>query len=724
MIYLFVVGLVSILGQAVLLRELNVAFYGIDLIYTLALGVWLVWTAVGAVIGRRRLRPSLAWTHGLFFLFSLLLPADVVFVRSIRALFSEIPGAYLPFADQVLAMSAALLPIGLLSGLTFQWAAKLYIARGRTLASAYAIESAGGLTGGLCATLFLKLGVQNLTISVLCSLFALGAAWSARGTGSRWFRAAVAGATLLMLALVWRAGPVDRALTGWTHPYLLASQDTPYCRVTVTQQGGQIAVYENDALSFETEGIDAEVFVHMAALAHPQPKRVLILGGGIEGTVREILKHAPAQVDYVELNPALLGMVTPHLPPDLQEPLHASTVRVSVADARRFLETAADYDLILIGMPEPASGQANRFYTLEFFKQCSAHLNPGGILAFRLRSGENRWTPQQTARAVSIYLALKKALPEIQVLPGETNIFLASQQPLPRDPDVLASRFDARGIVARLVSKPYVRYVYTNDRFAQIAHILETGKAPLNTDVRPICYQYTLMIWLSQFYPSLTATDLSFLESWSDYHRPFLWVSALVVSALFLISRRRQSLRRALLVCVAGFVGMVFETLLVLHYQVKSGVLYQDIGVLLMSFMAGLALGALATDRWVFERARRMPLWYGPALIGGVVLLGLLTSIGIGWSSMAGLAETMGLLFVTGFLVAAVFAYASLEGVRDQGEVVAPLYAADLVGGCLGSLTSSLVLIPITGLATTAALMAPLALLSLLLLGVRRASDE
>jgi hypothetical protein len=197
-----------------------------------------------------------------------------------------------------------------------------------------------------------------------------------------------------------------------------------------------------------------------------------------------------------------------------------------------------------------------------------------------------------------------------------------------------------------------------------------------------------------------------------------------MVSALFLLSRRRQSWRRALLVCVAGFVGMVLETLLVLHYQVKSGVLFQDIGVLLMSFMAGLALGALATDRWIFGRARRMPLWYGPVLIGGFVVLGLFTSVGIGWSSMAGLAETTGLLFATGFLVAAVFAYASLEGVRDQREVVAPLYAADLVGGCLGSLGSSLLLIPIAGLVATAALMAPLALLSMLLLKVRHAPFE
>ena len=93
MLYLLVIGLVSILGQAALLRELTVAFYGIDLIYTLALGVWLVWTALGAMIGRRKLNPSLGVLRGLFFLFAFFLSTEVVFIRAIRTLFFETPGA-------------------------------------------------------------------------------------------------------------------------------------------------------------------------------------------------------------------------------------------------------------------------------------------------------------------------------------------------------------------------------------------------------------------------------------------------------------------------------------------------------------------------------------------------------------------------------------------------------------------------------------------------------
>ena len=52
--------------------------------------------------------------------------------------------------------------------------------------------------------------------------------------------------------------------------------------------------------------------------------------------------------------------------------------------------------------------------------------------------------------------------------------------------------------------------------------------------------------------------------------------------------------------------------------------------------------------------------------------------------------------------------------VADQGAAVAPLYAADLLGGCLGALLGSLFLLPFLGLPATALLVAGLALVLLL----------
>jgi hypothetical protein len=81
----------------------------------------------------------------------------------------------------------------------------------------------------------------------------------------------------------------------------------------------------------------------------------------------------------------------------------------------------------------------------------------------------------------------------------------------------------------------------------------------------------------------------------------------------------------------------------------------------------------------------------------------------------AGLVEIAGLLAATGFLVAGIFAYASLYEIDDQKKVISPLYFADLIGGCLGSLMGSLILIPLMGMDITAWGMLLLAAFSILL---------
>jgi len=167
---------------------------------------------------------------------------------------------------------------------------------------------------------------------------------------------------------------------------------------------------------------------------------------------------------------------------------------------------------------------------------------------------------------------------------------------------------------------------------------------------------------------------------------------------------------------VAGLAGMVLETLLILHYQLKSGILYQDIGILLMGFMAGLALGALAVDKMAGSERNEVSAWWGAALMAGFALLAITTLWIVRTGVGTGLLEVSSLLVLAGFLVAGVFAFASLRGIHDQAEMISPLYAADLFGGCVGSLAASLVLVPVMGLDGTAGLAVPLVLVSVLLL--------
>ena len=74
-----------------------------------------------------------------------------------------------------------------------------------------------------------------------------------------------------------------------------------------------------------------------------RPRRVLLIGGGVNGGVAEALKHPTVErLDYVELDPALIAMARQFFP--TQTAVFASDPRVHLhfVDGRRFLTTTGD----------------------------------------------------------------------------------------------------------------------------------------------------------------------------------------------------------------------------------------------------------------------------------------------------------------------------------------------------------------------------------------------
>ncbi|MBP2680461.1 MAG: Spermine synthase [Candidatus Krumholzibacteriota bacterium] len=758
--YLLSIGFVSILAQVVLLRELNVAFFGVELIYIIAIAVWLLSTGVGALL-RDRSPVSHARVSRLLIWFSFLLLAEVVVVRSMRLISGAIPGTFLPFGVQIAGLAAAIVPVGVLLGALFRRAAALYIAHdglpeesresaetletgsrrtsasARTLARAYAIESAGGLAGGLFSTVSLAAGLQNFAVAIVCGavafltvLLALRRGAAAPPTAALALRhdaerkrarvASILG--LAIFAGLGAASPrIDRALTTLVHPALVASKDSPYGRVTVTSSGGQFVVYENDAIAYETESVSAEEIVHIAAANLEDIDRVLVLGGGLEGTAAEIAKYAPRRVDVVELNPVIVSLSERHLPAGYRAALGREGVSLHIEDPRRFAARTPDvYDLVLIGAADPASGQTNRFFTREFFAECARVLSPGGVVAFRLMSSENVWTPLLSYRNASIVKALEEVFEDAVVLPGTQNVIIASNRSLSRDTALLGGRLRDSGVETKLVTPAYIEYLYTNDRFGEIDRRLSETPVASNTDSRPVCYRYSGLIWLSKFFPSLITADVGSPDLASGRGASVVVSLAALAGAVVAFFRRAVRFRRAALAALAGFVGMALETVMILHYQVESGVLYQNLGVLLMALMAGLAAGAAIVPRLALARQHNsfsLNRICGLALAGGFSLLSIVSVGFLRAEGATGLWTVSFLLLLCGFLVAGVFAYASLIGAsspREQSAMIGPLYAADLLGGCAGSIVCCIFLIPFAGMEQTAGVAFLVSLVALL----------
>lgn len=700
-------GLLSMLGQVALLRELAVASFGVELVYVAGTALWLAAGAGGALAGRRRPPPGRDSLAAGLIALALLLPAEAAFLRGARTLFGGVPGAYLPLGQQLATAALGLMPAGAVLGWLFRAAAVGLGGAGGTLAAAYAWESAGGALGSVAATAALAAGVPNLSLLVAAAAAAALAAALAHPTGPR--RGPLALAALGATALPF-VPALDLWTAAWNHPHLAAVADTAYGRLALVESQGQRVLFENDALAWDSDGTDAEPLVHLAALQARERPRVLVLEGGATGIIREVLKHRPERTVSVTVDAAAQRFLLPWLPEEDRAALTAPGVELRSGDPRAFLRRVEErFDLIFVGAPEPSSGVSNRLYTVEFFRRCADRLAPGGILALRLPSSEDFQTPGLLLRNGSVHAALRAALRDVLVLPGATDVLLASDAPLERDGARLAARLVARGVTAREVTPQFVRWLLDNDRTAAAGPRLARAAAPINRDTRPLVYTQTARLWLGRL-----------LGGAQDARPPGPGAAVAVLSGIALLAaaaRRGEATRRGALVAIAALAGMLIEAVILLRYQAEAGALYRDIGLLLTSFMLGLALGASGWDR---ARAWAGPLQAGAWIptrtfpLAGLALLALAVAGASRSGLAAGLVPSSGVLLATGALVAAAFAAAS-----DRGELAAnagALYAADLLGGCAGSLLAAGPLVATLSLTGTSLAASALAGAALLLL--------
>ena len=298
------------------------------------------------------------------------------------------------------------------------------------------------------------------------------------------------------------------------------------------------------------------------------------------------------------------------------------------------------------------------------------------------------------------------------VLPGATNIFIASKSELVTDVKFLIDRFNERKLETKLVSPRYINYIFTNDRFFEIKKLLNNSPQVINSDFRPVCYGYTISIWLSKFFPGLAYSEILSPDIIKLPNSLPIYMILISLSIMILLSRKFIGFRRFILVFLAGFIGMIIEIILILLYQSKNGDLFRDIGLLLMAFMAGLALGSYCVNKIfiILKNRIRYQFWVGFTLLIGFSLLNLIIYYFVKIELMYSLLIIFTAILIDGMFVAGIFAFTSLYKIANQQIVIKHLYTADLIGGSLGSFIASLLLIPVYGFFLTLILLSILSL--------------
>ena len=596
---LAVIGFTATIGQVVLMRELVATFYGNELVFGLILATWLLWGAAGSA-GLGRLAEGRQWGIGAFVaglaLAALFLPTQIALTRAMRILLDITPGALVSFGSMAWSIFLILAPLCLLLGWQFTLGSRLLAGRGGTVGRAYVCEGWGAAMGGALFSFLLVRCLNPFQIALGLGAVNLAVGWWLLRPVHRQGWVFVAGmAALLLTFLAWPLGrTLHQATLAWQWEDALLVRDTIYGRLTVVGRDGQRVFFENGLLMFETQSTFPEEVVHFPLLEHPAPQSVLLIGGGAGGDLREILRHPVREVHYVELDPAVIEAARRYLPPEDSVVLDDPRVTLAYTDGRLYVkEVRRRFDVVIVDLPEPSTGQLNRFYTQEFFAEVKAILKEGGIFSFGLPSAENYLNPELRHLGGNVYQTLSPLFSQIIVLPGDYNHFIASDAPLTTDHTLLAERLAGRGLETRWVSAPYLKYIFTTDRFPKIRQDLESEEsARLNRDLEPICYYYDMALWLSQFYSGLSGF----------FHQVSLlnlgWVVVPLVLAVIVFRWKRGGAVPAV-IAFTGFAEMTLEMVVLLAFQALHGYVYHEVSLVVAAFMVGAALGGGVMNRLI-----------------------------------------------------------------------------------------------------------------------------
>jgi spermidine synthase len=741
---LTLIGFTAAIAQIVLLRELMVVFHGNESSLGLMLGSWLFWTAAGSSLAGHfaaRARQPRRWMAGIQVLIAATLPWTVLAVRAAKGLLQTVPGEVLGPGSMLLTSFSALGPLCLLSGALFTAGSRVFATTAGTPAaeatgSVYLWEAVGSSGGGVVAGLVLVRYWSSLEIAGWLAVLNLLAACSL-AIAVRPLRRAALGALLGMAALLGFSG-WPRSLEAisqqrfWRGLHLVAARTSVYGSLAVVGTEGSRSVYENGVVLFNVpDPPAAEEAVHYALLEHPSPRSLLLIGGGINGSIAQALRHPTLErVDYVELDPAILDLAREYFPKEWQALGADPRVHVHVTDGRLFLKTTqAAFDVVIVNLPEPRNAQLNRFYTVEFFREASRKLTPTGLLSFQLRSSEDYIGPELGQFLRSIHQSLRAVFPEVTTIPGETVHFFAARRAgtLASGAGELLARLHARNLATSYVSEYFIPFRMMPDRMADLDAQLRPGPegtpaTPVNRDFAPVAYYFDVALWSSQFNPgyrrlfrTLAGAGFGTMVATGG-----VVLGALVVAGRFLTARRRRRpLAAGFCTAATGFTTLGLEMLLLLAFQAVYGYVYQQLAMLIAAFMAGMALGSWLGMRRTAPGGRRvLAITQVLAALAPLVLLGLCAAMGQA-SGTAGLAARQlafpALALGSGMLGGYEFAVASrifFGGTQAGAPAHRPgtLYALDLAGSCLGAVLFSAWFVPVFGFLKTALLSAMVSL--------------
>ncbi len=239
---------------------------------------------------------------------------------------------------------------------------------------------------------------------------------------------------------------------------------------------GQLQVSDKSSIFYH------EFLTMPAIAAHPNPKRVLLIGGGDGGALHQLLKFNFSRIDHVDLDKAVINVSKEYLPMVHRGALDDDRAQLHVGDGRRFVQEQQDnsYDIIIIDLPQPDHLALAPLYSKEFYEEVYRVLDKDGIMVTQFTSPyyylEGFSSAVKTIDSVFPYT-------EPYIVPGSLYGSLSY---------IIAGKIDPRN-VRNEVSGVWYDATYHKDMFSMpkfMRSYLANNTMQISTDKNPIIHLY------------------------------------------------------------------------------------------------------------------------------------------------------------------------------------------------------------------------------------------
>ena len=193
---------------------------------------------------------------------------------------------------------------------------------------------------------------------------------------------------------------------------LLYSGESSFQRIDVLDTyefGRMLVLYGSIMVTEKDEFVYHEMISHVPLFTHPDPREVLIIGGGDGGTLREVLRHKDVEKAFLVEIDEMVVKTSQQFLPTIATDFDNPRAHIIFEDGAKFLARDGYYDLIIIDSADPI-GPAEVLFQREFHQKAFDRLKDDGIL---IAQTESPMCHRDTIK--KIYRNLKSIFPIVRM---------------------------------------------------------------------------------------------------------------------------------------------------------------------------------------------------------------------------------------------------------------------------------------------------------------------